>query len=112
MAVGSLKGRGLGLGSGADPWNGAPSSSRTLTWSLCKENRTAEDPFSQTGSKAKMATRLLDLPACIAEDCLEQPLGIGFGKDQAALLAAVNGALAAMRRDGTMNQLKEKWAVP
>jgi ABC-type amino acid transport substrate-binding protein len=40
-----------------------------------------------------------------------QPLGIGFGKDQAALLAAVNGALAEMRRDGTMNQLKEKWGV-
>jgi len=34
-----------------------------------------------------------------------QPLGIGFGKDQAALLAAVNGALAATRRDGSMNQL-------
>jgi len=38
-----------------------------------------------------------------------QPLGIGFGKHQAALLVAVNGALAAMRRDGSMNQLKEKW---
>jgi len=41
-----------------------------------------------------------------------QPLGIGFGKNQAGLLAAVNGALAAMRRDGRMNQLKEKWGVP
>jgi ABC-type amino acid transport substrate-binding protein len=41
-----------------------------------------------------------------------QPLGIGFGKNQAALLAAVNGALASMRRDGRMNQLKEKWGVP
>ena len=41
-----------------------------------------------------------------------QPLGIGFGKNQAALLAAVNGALAAMRWDGSMNQLKEKWGVP
>ena len=41
-----------------------------------------------------------------------QPLGIGFGKNQAALLAAVNGELAAMRRNGSINQLKEKWAVP
>jgi polar amino acid transport system substrate-binding protein len=41
-----------------------------------------------------------------------QPLGIGFGKNQPALLAAMNGALAAMKRDGSMNQLKEKWSVP
>ena len=41
-----------------------------------------------------------------------QPLGIGFGKNQAALLAAVNSALAALRGDGSMNQLKEKWGVP
>ena len=40
-----------------------------------------------------------------------QPLGIGFGKDQPRLLAAVNGALTAMQRDGSMNQLKRKWAV-
>ena len=40
-----------------------------------------------------------------------QPLGIGFGKDQPGLLAAVNGALTAMQRDGRMNQLKKKWAV-
>ena len=38
-----------------------------------------------------------------------QPLGIGLGKNQAALLAAVNDALAVMRRDGRINQLKEKW---
>jgi ABC-type amino acid transport substrate-binding protein len=41
-----------------------------------------------------------------------QPLGIGLGKNQPALLAAVNGALAAMQRDGSMHQLKEKWSVP
>jgi ABC-type amino acid transport substrate-binding protein len=41
-----------------------------------------------------------------------QPLGIGFGKNQAALVAAVNGALVAMQRDGSMNQLKEKWGLP
>jgi ABC-type amino acid transport substrate-binding protein len=41
-----------------------------------------------------------------------QPLGIGFGKNQPALLAAVNGALAEMQRDGSMNQLKGMWGVP
>jgi ABC-type amino acid transport substrate-binding protein len=41
-----------------------------------------------------------------------QPLGIGFGKNQPALVAVVNGALAAMQRDGSINQLKEKWGVP
>ena len=41
-----------------------------------------------------------------------QPLGIGFGKNQPALVAAVNGALVAMQRDGSINQLKEKWGVP
>jgi ABC-type amino acid transport substrate-binding protein len=41
-----------------------------------------------------------------------QPLGIGFGKNQSALVAAVNGALVAMQRDGSMNQLKKKWGVP
>ena len=41
-----------------------------------------------------------------------QPLGIGFATNQPALLAAVNGALAAMQRDGSMNPLKEDWGVP
>jgi ABC-type amino acid transport substrate-binding protein len=41
-----------------------------------------------------------------------QPLGIGFAKDRPALVAAVNGALVAMQRDGRINQLKEKWGVP
>jgi ABC-type amino acid transport substrate-binding protein len=36
-----------------------------------------------------------------------QPLGIGFGKNQAALLAAVNGALAAMRRDRHRNVTRQ-----
>jgi ABC-type amino acid transport substrate-binding protein len=40
-----------------------------------------------------------------------QPLGIGLGKNQPALLAAVNGVLAAMKRDGSLNQLKKKWSV-
>jgi ABC-type amino acid transport substrate-binding protein len=55
-------------------------------------------------------TRQLRIVTQVPDD--PQPLGIGFGKNQAALLAAVNGALAAMRRDGRMNQLKEKWGVP
>ena len=37
----------------------------------------------------------------------QQPLGIGFGKNQAALLAAVNGALAAMRRDRHRNVTRQ-----
>lgn len=41
-----------------------------------------------------------------------QPLGIGFRKNQVTLLAAVNGAVAAMRRGGNMNRLKEKWGLP
>jgi ABC-type amino acid transport substrate-binding protein len=41
-----------------------------------------------------------------------QPLGIGFGKNEPALLAAVNGALVAMQRDRSMDRLKNKWGVP
>jgi ABC-type amino acid transport substrate-binding protein len=41
-----------------------------------------------------------------------QPLGIGFGKAELALVAAVNRSVAAMQRDGSMNHLKKKWAVP
>jgi ABC-type amino acid transport substrate-binding protein len=41
-----------------------------------------------------------------------QPLGIGFGKNEPALVAAVNGALVAMQRDGSMDRLKNKWGVP
>jgi ABC-type amino acid transport substrate-binding protein len=40
-----------------------------------------------------------------------QPLGIGLSKSRPALLAAVNGVLAAMKRDGSLNQLKKKWSV-
>ena len=41
-----------------------------------------------------------------------QPLGIGFRKNEPALVAAVNDALAAMQRDGSMQRLKEKWGLP
>jgi ABC-type amino acid transport substrate-binding protein len=41
-----------------------------------------------------------------------QPLGIGFGKNEPALVAAVNDALSAMRRDGSMERLQSKWSIP
>jgi ABC-type amino acid transport substrate-binding protein len=40
-----------------------------------------------------------------------QPLGIGFAKSNAALLAAVNQALGAMTRDGSYVRLTQKWDV-
>jgi ABC-type amino acid transport substrate-binding protein len=40
-----------------------------------------------------------------------QPLGIGFGKDNPGLLAAVNGALAEMARDGSYARIARKWGV-
>jgi ABC-type amino acid transport substrate-binding protein len=41
-----------------------------------------------------------------------QPLGIGFRHDQQALVAAVNGALAGLQRDGGYVRLAQKWGVP
>lgn len=41
-----------------------------------------------------------------------QPLGIGFGKDNPGLLAAVNDALAEMARDGSYARIARKWGVP
>jgi ABC-type amino acid transport substrate-binding protein len=41
-----------------------------------------------------------------------QPLGIGFAKGNPGLLAAVNRALADMKRDGTYARLAQKWGVP
>jgi ABC-type amino acid transport substrate-binding protein len=41
-----------------------------------------------------------------------QPLGIGFAKSEPVLVAAVNGALGAMKRDGSMDRLKSKWSIP
>jgi ABC-type amino acid transport substrate-binding protein len=41
-----------------------------------------------------------------------QPLGVGFGKNESALLTLVNDAIASMQRDGSLNRLKEKWSVP
>lgn len=41
-----------------------------------------------------------------------QPLGIGFSKDNPGLLAAVDGALAEMARDGSFARIARKWGVP
>ena len=41
-----------------------------------------------------------------------QPLGIGFARNNPGLLAAVNRALADMKRDGTYARLAQKWGVP
>jgi ABC-type amino acid transport substrate-binding protein len=41
-----------------------------------------------------------------------QPLGIGLAKTNAGLLAAINGALADMQRDGAYAGLARKWSVP
>ncbi|MEU7895728.1 ABC transporter substrate-binding protein [Nonomuraea sp. NPDC049152] len=41
-----------------------------------------------------------------------QPLGIGFSKANPGLLAAVDRALAAVKRDGAYARLARKWGVP
>ena len=41
-----------------------------------------------------------------------QPLGIGFSKNNPGLLAAVNGVLADMKRDGAYARLADRWGVP
>ena len=40
-----------------------------------------------------------------------QPLGIGFNRNNAALLAAVNGALAGMQQDGSYAALVQRWGL-
>ncbi|MFE3450441.1 ABC transporter substrate-binding protein [Nonomuraea sp. NPDC059194] len=41
-----------------------------------------------------------------------QPLGIGFGKSDPGLVAAVDKALADMKRDGAYAELARRWGVP
>lgn len=41
-----------------------------------------------------------------------QPLGIGFRRDNLALLGAVNASLGDMKRDGSYARLAQKWGVP
>src|SRR4051812_28212518 len=40
-----------------------------------------------------------------------QPLGIGFSQGNPGLVAAVNGVLADMQRDGTYKALTDRWGV-
>jgi ABC-type amino acid transport substrate-binding protein len=60
---------------------------------------------------AWLAARSPDLRIVAQVPNDSQPLGIGFGKNQPALLSAVNGALAAMQRDGSLNRLKKNWGM-
>ncbi|TPW00042.1 MAG: hypothetical protein USCAAHI_00518 [Beijerinckiaceae bacterium] len=69
-------------------------------------------PRAEVPGPAWLAAKSPDLrvEAQVPDD--PQPLGIGFGKNEPALLAAVNGALVAMQRDRSMDRLKNKWGVP
>jgi ABC-type amino acid transport substrate-binding protein len=40
-----------------------------------------------------------------------QPLGIGFNRNNIALLAAVNDALAGMQQDGSYQALVQRWGL-
>jgi ABC-type amino acid transport substrate-binding protein len=42
----------------------------------------------------------------------QQPLGIGFDKNNLGLVTAVNAALAEMKQDGTYGRLVGKWSLP
>ena len=61
---------------------------------------------------AWLAARRLDLRIVAQVPDDPQPLGIGFGKNEPALVAAVNGALGTMLQDGSMERLKSKWGIP
>jgi ABC-type amino acid transport substrate-binding protein len=52
----------------------------------------------------------LSIVAQVPDD--PQPLGIGFGKSNLGLLAAVNLVIADMARDGSYARLAQKWGVP
>jgi ABC-type amino acid transport substrate-binding protein len=52
----------------------------------------------------------LRIAAQIPDD--PQPLGIGFEKNNLALLSAVNAALADIKQDGAYGRLARKWGVP
>jgi ABC-type amino acid transport substrate-binding protein len=52
----------------------------------------------------------LNIVAQVPDD--PQPLGIGVGKNNPGLLAAVNRALADMKRDGSYARLAQNWGVP
>jgi ABC-type amino acid transport substrate-binding protein len=52
----------------------------------------------------------LSIVAQVPDD--PQPLGIGVARDNPGLLAAVDRALADLKRDGTYARLAQKWDVP
>ena len=61
---------------------------------------------------AWLARQTLDLGIVAEVPDEPQPLGIGLGKNNPGLLAAVNRALADMQRDGTYARLAQSWGVP
>ena len=48
----------------------------------------------------------------IKEPMVLQPIGVGMKKDEPALLAKINETLAALDKDGEINQLWDKWLGP
>lgn len=48
----------------------------------------------------------------ISTPMILQPIGVGLKKDEPALLAKVNEILAAMDKDGEINQIWDKWLGP
>jgi ABC-type amino acid transport substrate-binding protein len=84
-----------------------PSSSResSLIFGRHLQDTPTDAFFARSGRRSK-AIQILRIVAQVPDD--PRPLGIGLGKNQPGLLAAVNGALGAMRRDGSLNQLKKK----
>jgi polar amino acid transport system substrate-binding protein len=48
----------------------------------------------------------------IDDPMLLEPIGVGMKKDEPALLAKINETLAALDKDGAINQLWDKWLGP
>jgi polar amino acid transport system substrate-binding protein len=48
----------------------------------------------------------------IDDPMLLEPIGVGMKKDEPALLAKINETLAALDKDGEINQLWDKWLGP
>ena len=69
----------------------------------------SRDEGRSGGSVARGEKPCLRIVAQVPND--PQPLGIGFGKNQPALAAAVSSAIEAMQRNGELGRLKEKWGV-
>jgi putative glutamine transport system substrate-binding protein len=90
--------------------------------------KTSTDAFSalKAGRGDAMTTDDTILAGFIADDCKfrllperlsKEPYGFGIRQDEqaestASFRAAVNEALAAMKADGTLDRLREKWMAP